>query len=285
MDFIGGNPFLAPELIPSHFGWSGRRGSRAFHSVRRVYCIRNARRHHAKSPKDALSDHERPLVVYLRSFVQDGMRQELRKSDQFLHPVQYRVSQTVEERLVKHIGTLGPVVAIGRPKERLPLIGAARLYVDDADWQNVVDDLLRRARLVLIQAGESPGLQWELNKAVERLNPEQLLIFLPSQLSVNKPNRQNAYLRFRGWASHYFPLELPETAQDAILIRFLNHPRWQPGLVSRQTVRTRRDPTDKALYRLVRDKSLKYRRKSFIIRFGLLIIFLIILFTLISRWC
>ena len=185
---------------------------------------------------------ERPRAATCRisSFVRSGWHATgIAESDQFLHPVQYRVSQTVEERLVKHIGTLGPVVAIGRPKERLPLIGAARLYVDDADWQNVVDDLLRRARLVLIQAGESGGLQWELNKAVERLNPEQLLIFLPSQLSVNKPNRQNAYLRFRGWASHYFPLELPETAQDAILIRFLNHPRWQPGLVSRQTVRTR----------------------------------------------
>ena len=49
--------------------------------------------------------------------------------------------------MVAHLGGVGPVLAIGRPGEKLAHLGAARLYVSDDDWQNVAHRLMASAQL------------------------------------------------------------------------------------------------------------------------------------------
>jgi hypothetical protein len=48
---------------------------------------------------------------------------------------------------------IGPFVAIGRPGERLPQLGAIRLYVADPEWQEMVTRLMSEAALVVLRAG------------------------------------------------------------------------------------------------------------------------------------
>ena len=52
--------------------------------------------------------------------------------------------RTPEEELAGILRCFGPFVAIGRPGEEVSEIGAARMYVEDDDWEVVVSDLLNR---------------------------------------------------------------------------------------------------------------------------------------------
>ena len=52
--------------------------------------------------------------------------------------------KTYEERLARTLRKVGPFVAVGDPTERLPLLGAARMYAADEEWQETVDELTAR---------------------------------------------------------------------------------------------------------------------------------------------
>ena len=71
---------------------------------------------------------------------------------------------------------VGPVVAIGKPGERLPQLGAARLYVDDDHWQETIDALMTRSALVVVRAGNTPNLWWEIERAMTNQRPDRVVI-------------------------------------------------------------------------------------------------------------
>jgi hypothetical protein len=90
-----------------------------------VVCYMRGKRYHAIATHDLLvrKDH-RPPVVYLRSFKADEVTRRGTIFGDF---------QTEEEVLAEVLSEFGPVVAIGKPGEELPELGAARLYVRDAE--------------------------------------------------------------------------------------------------------------------------------------------------------
>ena len=69
-----------------------------------------------------------------------------------------------EQELAFILQRVGPVVAIGKPGERLPELGAARIYVSHESWQQTVLEMLERSSLVLARVGASPGVLWELDQ-------------------------------------------------------------------------------------------------------------------------
>lgn len=116
------------------------------------------------------SDHRAP-VLYLRSF---------RDEDQTASDISGRLAtmpSSEEEVLAAVMNEMGPFVAIGRPGEDLPQLGAARTYVGDDEWQHKVEDLLKAAQLVVFRAGSTPGYWWEVERAA-RMVPAQRLVFL-----------------------------------------------------------------------------------------------------------
>ncbi len=117
---------------------------------------------------------DQPPVLYLRSFDEDEATAKLKGS------------LTEEEHLARLLERIGPVVAIGRPGERLPNVGARRVYVGDDEWQSTIEGLMKRARLVAIRTGLSKGLRWETHKAFELLAPEQLLLVVDSRKELNE---------------------------------------------------------------------------------------------------
>ena len=70
---------------------------------------------------------------------------------------------------------MGPVIAIGKPGEPLPELGAARLYVGDADWKAKVTDMMARSRLVIIRTGSTPNLEWEIEQTMTHVPRRQIL--------------------------------------------------------------------------------------------------------------
>jgi hypothetical protein len=140
---------------------------------------------------------------------------------------------TVEEQLGEVLEPFGDFVAIGKPGETLPTPGAARLYASDAEWKNVVIDQMQCARLVVIRAGTSEGLLWELKEAVQVVNPNKLLILIlkmqkkhyegfrkeaeqifnatfPKIHELKRFWRVSGFVRFSpNWSPHFLPLRAP----------------------------------------------------------------------------
>jgi hypothetical protein len=84
-----------------------------------------------------------------------------------------------EESLARVLSQVGPVVAIGRPRDDLSFGGAARLFVADAHWRQAVEYLMDCSRTVAIIVGHSEGLWWEIRTALKMLPRERLLFFFP----------------------------------------------------------------------------------------------------------
>jgi TM2 domain-containing membrane protein YozV len=140
--------------------------------------IRSGWKYDVVSAEQLLANDSRPPVIYLRSFEAD--------SEIVLRPpgfwsrattvlFDYAVTFSPEQELAEVLNRVGPVIAIGKPGEPLPELGAARLYVGDADWQTKVIDMMERSRLVVIRTGSTPNLQWEIEQTMARVPRRQIL--------------------------------------------------------------------------------------------------------------
>jgi len=98
----------------------------------------------------------------------------------------FRRRKRLEETIADELGTSAPFVAIGKPGERLPQIGASRIYVTDSDWQQVVTSYIERADLIIIIAGKTHWVQWELANVLARGLIPKLLVIFPR---VQEPDR------------------------------------------------------------------------------------------------
>jgi hypothetical protein len=112
-----------------------------------------SKRLRAEGARKRLDSDRRSPVLYLRSFLDDKTA--------------ITATDTHEEHLSVVLREIGPMIAIGRPGDRLAPAGAERRYITDEDWQKEVADLMSAARVVVIQAGASAGLLWEISTLSE----------------------------------------------------------------------------------------------------------------------
>lgn len=178
----------------------------------------------ARSAEETLARDPRAPVLLLRSFRYDTDR-TLRQWGVRLaagliggHPQ----TTSPEQALVGELGVIGPVVAIGKPGERLPKLGAARLYVADDQWQDKVRELSSRAALTVLGIGESDGLFWELERIVGQADPTRVLLYEPPLAK----ERDGIYARFVERANRVLPRSLPAQLGIARYIGF--HADWTP---------------------------------------------------------
>jgi hypothetical protein len=122
----------------------------------------------------SVEDSRRP-VLYLRPFPADSVADQL-----ISHSIYFALSSySEEEQLARAMSKIGPFVAIGRPGERLPQVGAIRLYVTNPEWQEMVTRLMSEAALVVLRAGFSRGFWWEAQLALRTLEPQKLVVLVP----------------------------------------------------------------------------------------------------------
>jgi hypothetical protein len=156
-----------------------------------------------KSASKALSEDQRPPILYLRSFQDDDITSRpIRESA-------LPFSFTEEEYLVEMLNDFGPCIAIGQPGEKLPDLGAARIYVADDQWQEKVRELLVSSRLVVLRAGKTKNFLWEVEQSIKSVNPRNIIILIPRM--------KNVYSWFRKLANRSFPRALPETIGEPSL--------------------------------------------------------------------
>jgi len=109
---------------------------------------------------------------------------------------------TEEGEIAEIVRSFGPLIAIGRPGEELSYHGAARIYMGDGDWHERVRKLLSQAKLVIVRAGETAGLSWEIGECAKTVEPHRLIILVPLS--------RRGYENFRAAAAPIFPRRLPE---------------------------------------------------------------------------
>ncbi len=181
----------------------------------------------AVSAEEVLDHDPRSPILYLRSFGDEVLDQSFWAilKGAFGRRVAMETGgwgPTEQYMFAKELKKVGPYIAVGRPGEKLPEIGAARLYISDSEWHEKVLALIKRARLVVVRAGRSSGLVWEIEQLVTHLNPQQILVILPVAKKDYEP--------FRNWAVAVLPGGLPEKAPAERLLTFGNN--WKPILLN-----------------------------------------------------
>ena len=76
-------------------------------------------------------------------------------------------------------GSAAHVVAIGRPGEPRPALGAKRTYWTDETWQAAVQQTAARCRAIILVAGVSEGLGWEISRLAHMGVLGKTLLLLP----------------------------------------------------------------------------------------------------------
>lgn len=155
---------------------------------------------------------QRPPILYLRSFGDEQATLGRLALYRWLSPVfVWAALKTPEESLAEALGSLGPVLALGRPGEELPELGATRVYVADEEWQRTVTDLIKKAQLIVLRGGYSEGLKWELSKVLADCAPRKVLLTLPAGKD---------YVKFHEWTSAVLPKPLPAKSPNAVYVAF-----------------------------------------------------------------
>ncbi|HEY1245797.1 MAG TPA: hypothetical protein VGF29_13310, partial [Hyphomicrobiaceae bacterium] len=163
--------------------------------------------------EDLLKVDGRAPIVFLRSFRDDALHFEEEKTDKLSHALSRenpkilewmhrldamlmrfflsgsasewekpgrRVERIPFEPIVhKQLRVFGPLIAIGRPGEKRPVLGASRKYVSDDDWRTQVMTWLEQARMIVVIAGYTDGIQWELQQIARKGYTRKVLVLLP----------------------------------------------------------------------------------------------------------
>jgi hypothetical protein len=134
---------------------------------------------HSTAAEERDSDRRRP-IVFLRSF----------RDDATVILDAHQKTYTPDDRFEVVIGhalkRFGPFVAIGRPGQWQR--GAARDYYSNSEWQDAVTRWLQDASAIVMVAGTTPGVRWELTTALDLGLGEKLIILLPMS-DPHRPRR------------------------------------------------------------------------------------------------
>lgn len=157
-----------------------------------VRLINAGRKMRVRSADQVLAEDGRPPVLYLRSFGHDRTAAQVVSTDVpvaeggLIGNLLLLGIRTEEEQIAEVFNEIGPFVAIGRPGDRLPELGAARMYVKDDDWQTTVGNLMEKSRLVVFRAADSDGFWWEVERAAADVSPEKLLFLIPTNVEYSQ---------------------------------------------------------------------------------------------------
>lgn len=142
------------------------------------FVLRYSRPRSARGAAQALRSDWRKPVLYLRGFGDDPDAAVVDELPGALSAGLLSIHSR-EEHLIGALGAFGPVVAVGRPGEQLPHLGAARFYLPGDDWQGGVLRLMDLAQLIVLRLGDGDGVWWEVDQACATQPPGKLVLLVP----------------------------------------------------------------------------------------------------------
>lgn len=169
----------------------------------------DANRDSERNLNSILSSDE-PFVLLIRSFGHDS-------STPFAG---YNEGMTFEMVLMAHLERVGCLVAIGRPGEALPPVGAVRLYCRDEEWQEQVKRLMAKASLIVIIMGDTHSVLWEVEQALESVTPDKLLLFPRLSSKSDSHTLAGGFAAVDGMLKRITGHSLPNSSGSDVLIWF-----------------------------------------------------------------
>jgi hypothetical protein len=133
-------------------------------------------------------------VLYLRSFEKD--------SDAIISLNEIKIDNmivtsdkvaTFEELILKPFQSIGPTIAIGNPAEEETKMGAFRTYHSNETWQSYINDAITKSKLILIRAGNTEGVRWEINQVLNLASHNKILILTPD---ISKTDDLEIFLQY-----------------------------------------------------------------------------------------
>lgn len=227
IEFITDSTFLGSDFRPNALavaavllwicGWPTK-----------VYVERHINKVRARSAEEALERNPHRPILYLRSFNIDAQLGMVSWSQRALTALLAAYTPpTAEQQLTYFFRKLGPVIAFGRPGEKIPELGAARFYVSMDSWQERVADVVRVSQLIVWASGTSEGLRWELSYLMKSVAPGQLVLWAhPHLMSLKREAREKEWQLFLGKLGRFFPIALPQRLGEARFFFF--GPQFEP---------------------------------------------------------
>lgn len=116
---------------------------------------------------NALSHNNSPIVL-LRSFMIDS------------NPMMN--GKVFDETICENLNLeKNPIISLANPDEILPSGGSLKIQAKDSEWKEVVKEVLKHCRAVILVEGLSNGLHWEISKLKDYLNNKQLYVLIPAK--------------------------------------------------------------------------------------------------------
>jgi len=137
--------------------------------------------------KEIKIEDTRAPIIYFRSFKDDEII-----PDNFAQ--NFGVSESKEEALSHIFNQIGPFIALGKPNEKLPILGAHRIYLDKDNWQDTVTNLMRKSQLIILRIADTSGLIWELKNSIRIVDSSRIVLYFPH--SIWKKNWKKKYNSF-----------------------------------------------------------------------------------------
>lgn len=170
-----------------------------------VWAARRARRLRRGGFGDTASAE---TILLLRSFSDDDLRMRTMLAvagpASPIFPLSY---VRFEEHLARVLSVYGDLVAIGRPDEGLPELGAVRTYWADDQWQGAVRLTASRAKAIVLIAGASDGLAWELSLLREWDLLAKTLVLMPPDPHKERSTRRLLHV-YENLNAGAFPVDL-----------------------------------------------------------------------------
>jgi hypothetical protein len=183
--------------------------------------IRKAREYRQNTLGKLAKDRRDP-VLYLRSFTRDYTENPDRLD-----------RKTYEELLTSVLYDVGPVVAVGDPREAKPILGAHRIYLEDAEWQPSVEYLMSISQLIIIHPDVTPSLLWELEAIKRQHIPEKIIVSFLLWREHKVSFQEALYEKFRKKAEPVLKCSMPKTLEDATFMYFESD--WTPRIITINT--------------------------------------------------
>ena len=155
------------------------------------WLLRKGRRRITLALKDMTRSDTRAPILFLRPFEMDHLK--LKKIPVWLLGKLIELGQprkTLDEVVLEEGSPLGPVVAIGDPRDEFPPYGAARGYFDDKTWHDAVAELTSNAQFIVVCLGDTDGLRWELDHIAGNHYIERCLFLVPPEYSGPQDNQR-----------------------------------------------------------------------------------------------
>lgn len=145
------------------------------------------------------NDWRRP-ILFLRSFHDDARQIAIKPGldEASLHTSSDDATR-FEDALLKVVRLQGPAIAIGQPGTT-PDGGATRAYIDGEGWRDTVLEWMDEAQLIVMVAGYTHGLHWELENVIKRGHPAKAVLVFPPNDPHRKARWEWVAAAFRGTA-------------------------------------------------------------------------------------